>query len=84
MSKTLNKGNYRMVERLFAAADPESCKVYTKVNGFDGEACSLDRSRLDLAQSHRSKLIEQDNGLYLVQIHSNLWYTFKKATCQNA
>jgi hypothetical protein len=78
MPKTLNKGNKGMVGQLFAAADPESCKTYTLANGFIGQSCPLDQPRLALVQLHRSKLVEEDDGTYTVQVHSNLWYNFGK------
>lgn len=78
MPKTLNKGNKGMVGKLFAAADPDTCKAYSLANGFKGETCLLDMPRKALAEMHRSKLVKEDDGTYTVQVHSNLWYTFAK------
>lgn len=75
----LNKGNKGMVGQLFAAADPESCKCYSLANNFSGEKTTLDAARTVLASGHRTSLSE-NGGVYTVQVHSNLWYTFTKRT----
>lgn len=77
MSKVIGKNRKKLIEKIFADADPTTCKVYSLSNGFTGVECSMDSAHIEWATTHCSKLLETDQNTYTVQIHSNLWYTFK-------